>query len=224
MAEPSLESNIVGLAAASAKTATKLFNLADSLKPNHHGIISIAGSVTALSLSLTHLSNALHTKQTAVSEREELAAAIVQLCRTLLTDSDDLVENVELLAKDEKCDEEDTGMRLGWMFEKAKFATLKQSLERLKATICLLIVAMSHASAFETGSQDVAMYVHHMSYVDSFVLANMSTATASGFRWIASKPKLAQTRLRRPNHRSTLPRKPRRPHLSPKSLFYKKVF
>jgi hypothetical protein len=150
MAEISLIASIVQIAGIGAKVSITLFQFASALGSAGYDVRFVAADISALSLVLTHLSDTLRGRKSTESEGEQIAGAVVLLCRSVVDDSQELLKHLDPLVNATGSASINAALRVRWIFEKSKFATHRQSLESLKSTLNLLVTTMSLAAAVET--------------------------------------------------------------------------
>jgi hypothetical protein len=159
MAEIGLIASITGLAGAGAKISITLFQIASAIGSAGSEVRFVAADTNALSLVLTNLSKTLREKRAAAQEGEQLAGAVLLMCRTVIDDSNELISHLNPLVQRTTKAPKDVLLRLTWLFQKSKFAIHRQSLEALKSTLCLLITTMSFAAAVEVQTDQASTYV-----------------------------------------------------------------
>lgn len=147
MAEIGLIASIIGVAGAGAKVSLTLFKIASQLGAAADEVRLVAGDASALSLVLTLLSNTLKARRANADDGEQIAGALVSLCRSVTQNSEELVRDLEPLIKRDGSTVAQSMLRVRWIFGKPKFATHRQALESLKSTLNLLVSTMCFSSA-----------------------------------------------------------------------------
>jgi hypothetical protein len=156
MAEIGLIASIIGVAGAGAKVSITLFQIASAIGSAANEVRFVAADTNALSLVLTNLSKTLREKRAAAQEGEQIAGAVLLMCRTVIDDSNELISHLDPLVQRTASTPNDVLLRITWLFQRSKFATHRQSLEALKSTLCLLITTMSFAAAVEVKTDEAS--------------------------------------------------------------------
>jgi hypothetical protein len=159
MAEIGLIASIIGVAGAGAKISITLFQIASAIGSAGNEVRFVAADTNALSLVLTNLSRTLRDNRAAAQEGEQIAGAVLLMCRTVIDDSNELISHLQPLVQRTTKAPKDTLLRISWLFQKSKFAIHRQSLEGLKSTLCLLVTTMSFAAAVEVQTEQASAYV-----------------------------------------------------------------
>jgi hypothetical protein len=150
MAEIGLIASIVGVATLGSKISITLFQLASAFGSAASDVRFVAADTSALALVLTNLSNTLRARESRDSDGEQIAGAVLLLCRSVMDDSQELITLLDPLIQASGTPSQKALLRVRWLFEKSKFATHRQGLESLKSTLNLLIATMSFAASVES--------------------------------------------------------------------------
>lgn len=159
MAEIALIASVVGIAGAGAKLSIALYQIASTIGNAGNEVETIAREFNLFSSALLHLSEA-YGLDTAVSDTaRRITEDLVSVCDTILEDGKKLLETLKPLTERVESRTKQVILRIRWLFQKSKFATLRKSLESLKGTLTLHVTTLSYTDKRSRNTSETTKYI-----------------------------------------------------------------
>jgi hypothetical protein len=138
---------IITIAGRAAQLSIGLYHIAKAIGSAGQEVRTFAANASSLSQVLTTLSSVLSTRGPVPDQAKAIADGLIALCRTILDDSNKLLEKLRPLVELTGNALRRSILRIRWLFEKSKFVTHTQSLEILKSNLSLLVGTVNLAEA-----------------------------------------------------------------------------